>query len=93
MTTVPLENCNDRNIAVPKDARVCCTCYHFERNAGANPKSGEVRQGLCVAGPPTAVMIGQGVNALGQTQTAVQGIWPPTFANKRCGAWTPEDVA
>jgi hypothetical protein len=91
MTLVPLENWNERNLAVPRAARICGNCWHFEANTAANPKSGEARQGWCVASPPVAMPgIAQG---LAGPQQVMQGVWPPTLASKRCGAWTPEDAA
>lgn len=74
-----------------REARPCCgTCNAFKPNAQANPKSGEPRQGWCLASPPVAMPGMQAAPALmpgGQPTMVMQGVWPPTLADRWCRAW------
>lgn len=78
----------------PRAQQSCSNCNAFFANKQANPRSGEPRQGWCLAAPPVA-MPGMAqaspLAAAGQPQMVMQGIWPPTMADRWCRAWETDD--
>jgi hypothetical protein len=83
----------------PKPSRAkqsCATCNAFVPNRAA-PASGGAVQGSCVSGPPAlmqgmAPVPGSGLSANGpQMMPVVQGVWPPTAADRWCRMWEQEE--
>jgi hypothetical protein len=67
---------------LPRSQQSCRNCNAFRPNTKLNPKSGEPRQGWCVATPPAIMQIPvQGING---PQIGIQGTWPTTNADLWC---------
>jgi hypothetical protein len=71
-------------------AQQCCgNCDAFAVQKNYNPPSGQPRVGACVANPPmpVQVMMPPSIANPSVPQSGVQGVWPPTVADKWCRHW------
>lgn len=73
----------------------CATCSAFTPNAAANPKSGEPRQGWCMAGHPGVVVVmvkGPAVNMNpGREMPMTMGAWPTCNSDQWCREHLPNE--
>jgi hypothetical protein len=72
----------------------CATCQWWEfSNIIRAPSGDEVRNGVCMANPPTPVMVaaqvpGSSLRPSGpQVMPAIQGMLPPITEHGRCRRW------
>lgn len=51
----------------------------------------DLRIGMCVAKPPTPIVVGKGTNLAGHDVPAVDGFFPPVTKDNWCGAYRREN--
>lgn len=66
------------------DGENCGNCQFGRFKAGS-------RAGMCVARPPTPIVVGKGTNLMGQEVPAVDGFFAPVTPTTWCGAYRREN--